>query len=158
MPTSTTLRYADLAARAPQAVEALLSLGRAIDASGLSKQLSELLKIRVSQINACAFCLHFHLKYARKLGVSAQKIDMLPVWREMHTLYSPAEQAALAWAEALCYLPGTPLDHAVREALDKHFSADEVINLTLSIGHINAWNRIAGGLSLDPELAGGTGS
>src|ERR1700688_2700134 len=94
------LSYEDFAKAAPDAYAALGALGKAVDESGLEKSLTELVKLRASQMNGCAFCVSFHLNMLRKVGVAQEKIDLLPVWREAG-VYSERELAALAWTEAL---------------------------------------------------------
>lgn len=133
-------------------VLALRELGRAVDASGLDKGLSELLKVRVSQINGCAFCLQYHLNLGRKLGLPALQLDQLACWRDSPA-FAPRERAALAWAEVLTLQAAHPDSDAAYAALQAQFSAGEIANLTAAIGHINAWNRIAGGLRFTPPAA-----
>lgn len=134
---------------APAVLEALRALGQAIDQSGLEKSLTELIKIRASQINGCAFCLQYHLNLARKLGLEAAKLDLVAVWAETR-LYSPRERAALAWTEALTRMNQQLVDARTYQNVQAQFSAEEIIFLTSAIGAINAWNRIAGGLLFTP--------
>src|SRR5215471_10362857 len=131
----------------PATYQALLALQAAVDKTGLDKPLLELLKIRASQINKCAFCLHMHTKDARKAGVTEERIYLLDAWRES-SLYSERERAALAWTEALTLLPeqGAPDDLYVE--MMAQFSEAEIVNVTLAIGAINAWNRIGVGFAL----------
>ncbi len=136
---------------APQAVAALVALGQAVAESGLDRQLTELLKIRVSQINGCAFCLQYHLNLARRLAVPAAKLDLLATWAEAG-IYSARECAALAWAEALSHMATRPVDDAVHAELTRHFSPREVAHLTAAIANIQAWNRIAGALRFAPPI------
>ena len=136
---------------APDIVAALLSLGKAVGASGLDKQITELVKIRASQINGCAFCLQYHLNIARKLGVPASKTDLVAVWAETG-IYSARECAALAWTEALTRMPVQPVPETVYADLFDRFSIQEVAYLTAAVATINAWNRIAGGLSFAPPI------
>lgn len=113
---------------------------------GVDKPLMELVKIRVSQINQCAYCLDMHTKDARALGETEQRIYALSAWRET-PFFSDRERAALAWAEANTLLPqgvSQPLFEAVRV----HFSEAQLANLTLAIATINAWNRF--GVSFAP--------
>jgi AhpD family alkylhydroperoxidase len=145
-------RYEDYAAVAPAVVGALRALSVAVDESGLDKGLTELLKVRVSQLNRCAFCLQYHLQLARKAGVDAVKLDLAAVWHDA-PVFSPRERGALAWAEALTTMAHAPVSPQVQDALDAHFTRAEVAHLTAAIGAINAWNRIAGGLRFPPPLA-----
>lgn len=131
---------------APEAHAALMALGKAVDEAGLEKTLTELVKLRVSQINACAFCVAFHLNIARRIGVESPKLDLVSVWRDS-AVFSARERAALCWAEALTSMAaqGAPPHEPSTE-----FSPREVLMLTIAIAHINAWNRIAGGLHFAP--------
>lgn len=141
--------FATFEAMAPDLAAGLRGLGRAIGEPGLDPQLAELVRLRVSQINGCAFCLQHHLIVARKLGVPAIKIDLLAGWRDA-TLYTPREMAALAWAEHLTRIATTPVPaHAYRDAR-AHFSEAELIRLSGAIATINAWNRLGTGLRFAP--------
>lgn len=131
-------------AAAPKAMEPLLALESAIRESGLEHSLIELVKTRASQINGCAFCIHMHTRDARSAGESEERLYLLSAWHES-PLYSDRERAALAWTEALTLLPETHAPDHLYEALDRHFSDEEKVKLTLLIATINAWNRIAVG-------------
>jgi AhpD family alkylhydroperoxidase len=122
--------------------------------SGLDKQLTELIKIRVSQINGCAFCLQYHLNLARKLGTPVAKVDLVATWAEA-SIFSARERAALAWAETLTTMATRPVGDAGFDELLLHFTMQEAAHLTASIGQINAWNRIAGGLRFAPPIPAG---
>jgi AhpD family alkylhydroperoxidase len=113
-----------------------------IAASGLEKSLIELVKTRASQINGCAFCINMHTQDARKLGETEQRLYMLSAWRES-PLYTDRERAALAWTEAVTLIADTHAPDDLYEELRAHFSEPEMVNLTMLIGAINAWNRIA---------------
>lgn len=136
---------------APGVVEALSLLGKTIDDSGLEKQLTELMKLRASQLNGCAFCLQYHLNVARKLGIEKAKIDLVAAWRDA-SIFSPRERAALAWTEALTLMAQHPVPESVYAELQAVFSATEVTFLTVTVGAINAWNRIAGALKFPPPI------
>ncbi|MBV8604076.1 MAG: carboxymuconolactone decarboxylase family protein [Pelomonas sp.] len=138
---------------APGVVAALRALSQTVDASGLDKTLVEIVKVRASQLNGCAFCLQFHLNIARQLDVPAAKLDLIAVWREA-PLYTPRERAALAWTEALTRMNQAPVDPAAEAALRAEFTLPEIAMLTAAIGAINAWNRIAGALRFGPPTAG----
>jgi AhpD family alkylhydroperoxidase len=131
----------------PAAYQAMLGLQAAVEKSGLEKSLIELLKIRASQINKCAFCLHMHTKDARKAGETEERIYLLDAWRES-SLYSERERAALAWTEALTLLPEQGAPDKVYAEMKAQFSDAEIVNVTLAIGAINAWNRIGVGFAL----------
>ncbi|MGL4860080.1 MAG: carboxymuconolactone decarboxylase family protein [Enterobacteriaceae bacterium] len=136
----------------PDVAPALRALSQAVNASGLEKTLIEMLKIRVSQLNGCAFCLQSHINMARQEGVDSAKIDLIAAWREAD-LYSSRERAALAWAEALTKMAQGSVKMVVTSALEAHFSPQEIANLTTAIATINTWNRIAGGLHFTPPAS-----
>ena len=113
---------------------------------GVDKPLMELIKIRVSQINQCAYCLDMHTKDARALGETEQRIYALSAWRET-PFFSDRERAALAWAEANTLLP-QGVSQQLFEEVREYFSESQLANLTLAIATINAWNRL--GVSFAP--------
>ncbi|HZR87779.1 MAG TPA: carboxymuconolactone decarboxylase family protein [Bradyrhizobium sp.] len=131
--------YAELQKIAPDVHEAVLALGQVAEKAGFDKQLLKLVKIRASQINGCAFCLQHHVLQAERLGLSADKINLVAVWREA-PIFSPRERAALAWTEALTSVPDGVSD-AVYEEARREFSDQELIYLTSAVASINAWNR-----------------
>jgi AhpD family alkylhydroperoxidase len=140
----------------PAAYQAMLALQATVEKSGLEKSLLELIKIRASQINKCAYCLHMHTRDARKAGETEERIYLLDAWRES-SLYSERERAALAWTEALTLLPQQGAPDEVFAAMTAQFSEAEVVNVTLAIGAINAWNRIGVGFALQhPHAAAKT--
>jgi AhpD family alkylhydroperoxidase len=141
----------DFASRAPAVPAALRRLGEAIDASGLDKALTELVKLRASQINGCAYCVQFHLNLLRKLGVAPEKPDLVAVWREAG-VFSERETAALAWTEALTEAPAHGASDEAYAALLTQFTEQEAIYLTAAIGLINAWNRVGVGLRFAPPI------
>ncbi len=141
----------DFASRAPALPAALRQLGQAIDASGLEKALTELVKLRASQINGCAYCVQFHLNLLRKLGVAPEKLDLVAVWREAG-IFSEREAAALAWTEALTETPKEGASDEAYAALLAAFTEQEAIYLTAAIGLINAWNRIGVGFRFAPPI------
>ena len=129
-------------AAAPRLMQAWRDYGRGLAVgSGLEEGLVELVKIRASQINACAFCIHMHARDARKLGETEERIYLLDAWRKS-PLYSPRERAALAWTEALTLVSETGAPDDVYLELKKHFGEAEQVALTLTIVTINGWNRI----------------
>lgn len=130
---------------APAAMKALIAVETYLHATTLSAQLIELVKMRASQINGCAFCLDSHSKELRKGGETEQRIYLLDAWRES-PLYTPRERAALAWTEALTLISETHAPDDVYEEARQHFNEKEVVDLTVLIGMINAWNRLAIGL------------
>lgn len=128
----------------PKAVQAMMELENAVRESGLEVSLYELVKMRASQINGCAFCLHMHSQDARKAGETEDRLHLLAAWRES-SLYTPRERAALAWTESLTKLPDTGAPDADFEPLREHFSENEIVWLTMMIVAINGWNRLAVG-------------
>ncbi|MCF2524499.1 carboxymuconolactone decarboxylase family protein [Bradyrhizobium sp. G127] len=126
---------------APDAVKAMMALEAAIKKSGLEHNLIELVKMRASQINGCAFCIHMHATDARKGGESEMRLYMLNAWRES-PLYSNRERAALAWTEALTLLAATGAPDSDYALLKSEFNESEQVNLTMLIGAINVWNRL----------------
>jgi AhpD family alkylhydroperoxidase len=129
-------------AAAPAPMQAWLAFGREIlESSGLEKSLVEVVKIRASQINGCAFCLHMHTTDARKHGETEERLYLLDAWRES-PLYSERERAALAWTEALTLVAETHAPDDVYQALQAQFTEAEQVKLTLLIVAINGWNRI----------------
>ena len=126
---------------APAGLAALLAVERYVESSGLDPKLIILVKIRVSQINGCAYCLHMHTEHARKLGESDMRLHLLDAWRESH-LYSIRERAALAWAESLTEIAATHAPDDVYEEARSQFSEKELTDLSIGIGMINAWNRL----------------
>lgn len=129
----------------PEGLEAMLGLERAVRGSGLEPSLLELVKLRASQINGCAYCLDMHSKDARARGEEEQRLHVLAAWREA-PLYSPRERAALAWCEALTLLPQTGAPDDVYAELEAQLSPEEIAALTVQIVAINGWNRLAVGL------------
>jgi AhpD family alkylhydroperoxidase len=124
----------------PSAYQAMIALEAVVEKSGLEKPLLELMKIRASQINKCAFCLHMHTRDARKAGESEERIYLLEAWRES-PLYTERERAALAWTEAVTLVAETGAPDDVYAQVAAQFSEPEIVNLTLAIGAINMWNR-----------------
>ncbi|HMN72534.1 MAG TPA: carboxymuconolactone decarboxylase family protein [Rhodoblastus sp.] len=151
--TGPRVGYQEFAEMAPDARKALTALGAAVDATGLDKGLTEIVKLRASQINGCAFCIAFHLNMARKHGVDARKLDLVAAWREAG-VYSQRELAALAWTEALTLAPGTGGTDDLYADLLAQFSREEALALTIAVGTINQWNRIAAALRFAPPAAG----
>ncbi len=136
---------------APAVYTAMVALGKAVDESGLEKALTELIKIRASQINGCAFCIQFHLNTARRAGVPAEKLDLVAAWPEAG-VYTPREMAALAWTEALTKMATAEVTDSLWAQLREQFSESEAVFLTVSIGTINQWNRMAGTLRFTPPV------
>ena len=127
---------------APQTMQIMLDLQAKVSASGLEHSLQELVKIRASHINGCAFCLHMHTRDARAKGENEERIYVLDAWRES-PFYSARERAALAWTEAVTLVSQTHVPDDVHELARAEFSEEELVKLTLLVTTINAWNRFA---------------
>ena len=134
----------DYVKAAPQPMKAMLAFENSIAGSGLEHSLVELVKTRASQINGCAYCIHMHTSDARKAGESEERLYLLSAWRES-SLYTDRERAALEWTESLTMIAETAAPDDVYERLRAQFSEEEMVKLTLLIGAINIWNRIAVG-------------
>lgn len=134
----------------PEAYKAMLGLEQALEKSGLELSLLELLRLRASQLNGCAYCVNMHANDARQAGETEQRLQCLSVWRET-AFFTPRERAALAWTESLTLLAQQGAPQAQFEALREQFTDKEVVDLTLAINCINAWNRFGVGFALVPE-------
>jgi AhpD family alkylhydroperoxidase len=126
---------------APQAYAAMATLQKYIDSCGLERPLLELVRLRASQINGCAYCLDMHTKIARALGETEQRLYLVSAWRES-PLYSERERAALEWAETVTLVSETHVPDDVYERVKPHFTPLELVNLTAAVSMINMWNRM----------------
>jgi AhpD family alkylhydroperoxidase len=149
--SNVRIAYDTFQKTAPSAQAALLAMGKAADESGLDKEIVELVKLRVSQINNCAFCLQIHLNVARKLGVTQEKLDLVATWHEAG-IFSERECAALAWAETLTRLADHSVSDDAYDAVRKHFSEEQLVFLSVAIGTINAWNRLGAAFRFAPPI------
>jgi AhpD family alkylhydroperoxidase len=125
-----------------EALKAMLGLERPLRNSTLEPALRELVKTRASQINGCAYCLDMHTKDARAQGETEQRLYALSVWRET-PFYSDRERAALEWAEQLTQIAESDVSDELYARITEHFSEQEIVELTLAVVQINAWNRVA---------------
>ena len=125
---------------APEVYRAMLALESAVRASGLENNLLNLVRLRASQINGCAYCIDMHSKDLRAAGESEERIYLLEAWRDA-SLYSDRERAALEWTEAVTRIAEGHVPDDVYDAVRQHFSADELVKLTLAVVAINGWNR-----------------
>ena len=125
----------------PGIVQSMLGLERQVRHGGLDGRLLDLVRMRASQINGCAYCLDMHSKDARALGETEQRLYGLDAWRET-PYYSARERAALEWTEALTLLSRTGVPDEVYERVREQFSEDELVHLSLAIVAINGWNRL----------------
>ena len=137
----TALRqpYSELS---PNVYAGLVQASIALEKSSLERPLLELLYLRGSQINGCAFCLEMHSKALRKSGMDQVKLDALAGWR-VSNHFSDAERAALAWAEDLTHIAETRAEDSVYQPLLVHFSAEQISDMTFAISLMNAFNRLA---------------
>lgn len=123
------------------AMKAMLALEAAVEASGLDRSLVDLVKLRASQINGCAYCINMHFQDAKKHGETDQRLYLLDAWRDA-PFYSDRERAVLAWTEAVTLITEGVSDEVFAEAR-RFFSEAELANLTLAVVAINGWNRFS---------------
>ena len=128
---------------------AMFNLQREVEAGGLERSLLELVKIRASQINGCAYCIDMHTKDARVLGETEQRIYALSAWRET-PFFSNRERAALEWTEAVTRVSDTHVPDDVYEAVRAHFDENELVALTFAVVAINGWNRLSVAFRVPP--------
>lgn len=133
----------------PEAVKAILVLEAANFDLSIERPLLELVKVRVSQVNNCAFCTDLHATQARQAGESERRLHALPVWQDS-PLFTPRERAALAWAESVTLLAKTHVPDALFIALSAEFSEREMVDLTVAVATINTWNRLAVSFRMQP--------
>lgn len=131
----------DFTAMAAEGYKAMLGVHRYVQESGIHLGLLELVKIRVSQINGCAFCLAMHIPLARRNGVTDDQLNLLVAWREA-PVFNNQERAALAWAESVTYLIGGDVPDSIYEQACEQFSMKEIADLSFAVAEINAWNRL----------------
>jgi AhpD family alkylhydroperoxidase len=124
---------------APDAYDAVLALNKIAEQNGLDKQMLELVKLRASQINGCAFCVQYHIMAAEMLGIAADKLNLLVVWREA-PIFSARERGALAWTEALTLVSQGVSDELYAQ-VSAEFSEKELAYLSTAVAAINVWNR-----------------
>jgi AhpD family alkylhydroperoxidase len=126
----------------PNAIKAMLGLEEHIAKSGIEKPLADLVRLRASQINGCAFCVDMHSADARKAGEDERRLATVTVWRET-PFFSERERAALEWTESLTNVAQSHVPDDVWERVQPHFTPEEIVDLTLLVGAINSWNRLA---------------
>jgi AhpD family alkylhydroperoxidase len=132
----------DLYKTSPEAIKAMLAFSASVEKLGLEHSLLELVKLRASQVNGCAFCVDMHAADARKGGETERRLHAVPVWRET-PFFTPRERAALAWTEAVTCIATSAAPDDAYDALSAQFSEKERMDLTLAISMINCWNRLA---------------
>jgi len=145
---SQRINYAEVS---PMGVKALGDVYGYVAKSGLDPRLIDLVYLRVSQINGCAYCLDMHTRDLLKKGVAIDKLALLQAWREAGALFDPRERAALAWAESVTNVARTGVPDEDFEHASEVFSEKELVDLTIAIGLMNAYNRIAISFRNPPE-------
>lgn len=131
----------DYQTASPKAFKALVHVEQQIRRSGLEESLLELVKLRASQINGCAWCLDMHSKDARAMGETDQRMDLLAAWHDA-PCYTERERAALAWTEAVTLIAEDEVSDEVYEEVRRHFDEKSLVDLTVAIIAINGWNRL----------------
>ncbi|MCR8643418.1 carboxymuconolactone decarboxylase family protein [Paenibacillus sp. N1-5-1-14] len=126
----------------PEVYRTMLKLEGFLKASGIDPILNELIKIRASQINGCAFCLDMHITDLRKMGESEQRINLISVWREA-PFYTEKERVVLELTEAITLIASNGVPQELFERVREHFTEEEYVTLIMAINTINSWNRIA---------------
>ena len=140
----------DYGKAAPGAIRSLVAIDRYLSDSGLEKSLLHLVKLRSSQINRCAYCIDTHSKEARAAGETEQRLYGLSAWQDA-PFYTDKERVALAWTESLTLISDHHVSDELYQQARAHFNETELVNLTLAVIAINAWNRI--GISFRPNIA-----
>lgn len=135
---------------APEAAKAMYHLEQFVSQCGLEASLLNLVKLRASLINGCAYCVDMHTQEAIKAGESERRLFAVPVWRET-PFFNERERAALAWTEAVTLINETHAPDALYQEVIQHFDEKETVNLTLAIATINSWNRLAIGFRMSPK-------
>ena len=126
----------------PAAYKAMLGLEQYLHQSSLEQKLLDLIKIRASQINKCAFCIDMHTKEARKAGETEQRIYALSAWQET-PFFTPQERAALSFTEAVTLIAENSINDELYEQVSRYFPPQEIVQILIAIATINAWNRIS---------------
>lgn len=132
----------DYAKTSPEGFKALGGVYVSVQKSGLPKELVNLVYLRVSQINGCAYCIDMHSRDLLELGIAVEKLVLVPVWRDGGALFSPRERAALAWAETVTRVAETGVPDVDYEAATAEFNDKELADLTYAIGLMNVFNRL----------------
>jgi len=151
MPDKSTQPRLDITKVSPDLYKAMAGLQNYVETSGLDKKLLDLVKIRASQINGCAYCIVMHTNDARKHGENDEWMHLLNAWREA-PIYSARERAALAWTEAVTKISDHHVPDEVYDEARRQFSEKELVDLTAAVIAINAWNRAAIAFRATPRL------
>ena len=144
----------DTARVRPDAYKAMTALQSYVDRSSVEQSVRLLLAIRASQVNGCAFCLHMHMRDARKAGETQERLDLIGAWREA-PVFTARERAALAWTEAVTMVADTRVPDDIYEAARAEFSEQELVDLTMAVVAINGWNRLMVAFRISPAVAPG---
>lgn len=136
--------------QSPAAFKGLLAMHDAVDGSGLDKGLIELIRLRISQINGCAYCISMHVPLGRERGLSEEKMHMLSGWREAEC-YAPDERAALALAEAVTLLPGKEVPDGIFQTAVAQFGETNVTHIVFAALEMNTWNRLMITMNMPPK-------
>lgn len=145
----------DYASAAPNGMKALGGLYGYVAQSGLPERLVDLVYLRVSQINGCAYCMDMHSRDLLKAGLGVETLVLVQGWREAGDLFSPAERSALKWAETVTRVAETAVPDEEFEAASAQFDAKQLADLTLAIGLMNTYNRLAISFRTPPQAAKG---
>lgn len=135
----------------PGLITQLRNIAHEVERFSLDAKLRALMETRVSQINGCAYCVDLHIKEARKLGETHQRLDTLPVWQES-PFFDEREKVALAWAESLTHISETHAGDNEYNALKQFFSEKEIVEMSIAVSLANFWNRMAGGFRRMPAI------
>jgi AhpD family alkylhydroperoxidase len=135
----------------PEFATGQAAITHALKKSGIEPEIREMVKIRASQLNGCAFCIQYHLNDARKINVPAEKLDLLAAWREAG-IYSAREEAALEWTERVTLMAEAAIEDEAFARVKEVFGERDGALLTVAVSQINAWNRIAAPLRFTPPI------
>jgi AhpD family alkylhydroperoxidase len=153
-PVTTAQPRLDYRKASPAALQAMGALQSVVNKCGLEKPLMELVKLRASLLNGCAFCIDMHFRGAKAAGESEERLYLLSAWQETHDLYTAREKAALRWTDALTKLAGNHVSDELFEDVTRHFTDQEMSNLTLAIVATNGWNRFSVGFAMPIRFQG----
>lgn len=140
-------------AKAPQLMQKLVELNKAVEGSGLEHSLVHLVKVRASQINGCSFCLNMHTQEARADGETEQRLYLVGAWKES-PLFTERERAAFAWTEAVTQISHGGVSDALYAQAREQFSEEELVKLTMVVAMINTWNRLSVSFHIPHPLKG----
>lgn len=143
----------DYAKASPEGYKAFGGVYVSVQKSGLPNELINLVYLRVSQINGCAYCIDMHSRDLLKSGLAPDKLVLVPVWRDAGDVFSPRERIALAWAETVTRVAETGVPDADYEAAAAEFNGKELADLTYAIGLMNAFNRFGVSFRSTPAAA-----